>query len=328
MSRTKTVFRNSSETLHIWAQQNQPEGRCSNVFFEGATIFSYGRHYPLGHFAKNKAGDIAVLINVNGYSATTAKQIREAHGATNHLKSFDIPTTDLMRSLMYAGDNAPVINRAIVERVARLESQLCAESNKGRKVATIDKWKSEALSYIDNLQTLLNWFDPKAKLSKEARKAIASLGVGAAQLKTLAQKTREVEAAKRDKARKLEIKRNAAFLKQALPAWLSGIDHIETETGLRNTLGPVRQYASHTLLRVKGDEVETSQGARFPLSHGLKALPLIRAVVTRGEVWRRNGKTIHLGAYQIDSIEHGAIVAGCHTIPISEVERLAATIGA
>jgi len=44
--------------------------------------------------------------------------------------------------------------------------------------------------------------------------------------------------------------------------------------------------------------------------------------------WQRNGKTIHLGHYQIDKIADGQVIAGCHTIPIAEIERLAATLNA
>jgi hypothetical protein len=44
----KHVF-NSSEVPHIWALQQQNEGRNSqgNFYFNGATIYSYGSHFPI-----------------------------------------------------------------------------------------------------------------------------------------------------------------------------------------------------------------------------------------------------------------------------------------
>lgn len=57
---------------HVWAQQNQPEGRSANgqFFFEGATIYSYNTRRPLGHFA----GEF-VFLNVESYSVTTSKHL-------------------------------------------------------------------------------------------------------------------------------------------------------------------------------------------------------------------------------------------------------------
>lgn len=71
----KKVFSSSSEVIHLWAQQNQVEARCSNAYFEGAVVYSYGRHYPLGIIVENKKGERAAIINASGYSATTSKHI-------------------------------------------------------------------------------------------------------------------------------------------------------------------------------------------------------------------------------------------------------------
>lgn len=335
----KHVFSTSSEVLHVWAQQGQSDARCSNVNFNGRTCYSYGSHYPLGHFVTNKAGEVAVLINHSGYSVTTAKHIREACGAVSHHRQLRVRSTNLMRDLVNAtykarSDSTPDydyiagrISSEVLLVLRGLESRLMSNDAAKRKLVTLEKWKGEAALECETLSNMLAWFNPKAKLTRDARKALSALSLTPEAMKAGAAKARELEARKREKLRKAAAIANAAFIKEALPAWLAGIDHIQTETGLRATCNALREHYSHTLLRVVGEEVQTSQGARFPLAHGLKALPLIRAVVARGEVWKRNGHTIHLGHYQIDSIEHGAIVAGCHTIPISEVERLAASLG-
>jgi hypothetical protein len=77
------------------------------------------------------------------------------------------------------------------------------------------------------------------------------------------------------------------------------------------------------MLRVKGDEVQTSMGAVFPVSHALKALPIVLRVMESGQTWERNGKTIHLGHYQIDKIQDGKLYAGCHVIDREEIEHFA-----
>jgi hypothetical protein len=83
-------------------------------------------------------------------------------------------------------------------------------------------------------------------------------------------------------------------------------------------------YDIPTMLRVVGDNVETSRGAVFPVEHARKGLALVRAVIARGEEWKTNGHTCHLGHYQIDRITaKGTVHAGCHVVEFAEIERIA-----
>lgn len=84
----KKVFTNAQAVIHLFAQRSQSEARCSNIFFEGNRIYSYGHHYLLAEFIKNEAGDEAILINDSGYSVTTAKHISEVSWATRQYKQF------------------------------------------------------------------------------------------------------------------------------------------------------------------------------------------------------------------------------------------------
>lgn len=82
------------------------------------------------------------------------------------------------------------------------------------------------------------------------------------------------------------------------------------------------------LLRVKGDNLETSHGANVPLAHAIKAFPLIKLCREHGRPWARNGHTMRVGHYQIDSIDtQGNFRAGCHSIGWNEVERIALALG-
>lgn len=90
----KTVFSNSHDVMHAFAQRDQSEGHCSNVFFETNRIYSYGHHYLLAEFIANKVGEQAIMINNKGYSKTTAKHISEVRGATQQYKQFFTTETD------------------------------------------------------------------------------------------------------------------------------------------------------------------------------------------------------------------------------------------
>jgi len=83
----KNVFSNSYEVIHLFAQKSQHSARCSNVYFEGDTIYSYGRHYALGKFVEIN-GEASILIEDRGYSNTTAKHIWQIRQATRQYKQY------------------------------------------------------------------------------------------------------------------------------------------------------------------------------------------------------------------------------------------------
>jgi len=66
------VFSSNSKVIHKWAEQSQQEGRNShrNIFFEGNTIYSYGKHYPMATIYNN-----VILVNSESYSQTTQSHI-------------------------------------------------------------------------------------------------------------------------------------------------------------------------------------------------------------------------------------------------------------
>jgi hypothetical protein len=86
-------------------------------------------------------------------------------------------------------------------------------------------------------------------------------------------------------------------------------------------------YGIPTMLRIEDHEVVTSRGARFPIIHAKRGLALVRAVMARGEDWRRNGQNCRLGHYQLDWVEaNGTVHAGCHIVSWEEIERITAEI--
>jgi hypothetical protein len=83
-------------------------------------------------------------------------------------------------------------------------------------------------------------------------------------------------------------------------------------------------YDVPAMLRIDGDEVVTSRGARFPVSHAKRALAFVRKVRESGQAYVRNGHTLHIGPYAIDRIEaDGTVKAGCHVVSWEEIESIA-----
>lgn len=90
----KTVFKNSHEVIHLFAQQSQPHAKSANVFFYNDKIYSYGYHYLLASFIENKKGEKAILINASGYSRTTGDHINIMIQASRQYRQFYKTHTD------------------------------------------------------------------------------------------------------------------------------------------------------------------------------------------------------------------------------------------
>ena len=325
----KKVFSNGNQVAHVWAQQTQSVGGCSNVFFEGAAIYSYDYHYPLGFFATNKKGEKAAIINNAGYSVTTSKHIQWARSAVSHYKTFLLPNTEAIKACVNAAkweQPERIVNglsEAITHSANRYNSRLRSDTVK-RKAATLDKWKSETLAECENYIALLEWYGLKMDAkAKAALKAIT--GKSPIEAREAAQKAALVEAKKREKLLAEKLKVDAVIIEEALKAWLVGDDYFVSDTGHGKHCSKDWVYRNpETLLRVHGEEVQTSKGAQFPIAHAVKAFALIQTVMKSGEVWIKNGKTLHLGNFQVDRIEPcGTVLAGCHTVKYDAIESIA-----
>ncbi len=81
----KKVFTDISHIAHLWANQLQDEARNSgNFYFDGKTIYSYGRHFPIARHVVNKDGKEAVLFTERTYSPTTSGHISVVRQAASH----------------------------------------------------------------------------------------------------------------------------------------------------------------------------------------------------------------------------------------------------
>lgn len=79
------------------------------------------------------------------------------------------------------------------------------------------------------------------------------------------------------------------------------------------------------MLRRSGDDMETSKGARVPLTDAERTFRFCIKARARG--WHRNGETFAVGHYQLDAVNEAGVVAGCHRVSWSEIERFAASQG-
>lgn len=70
-----------------------------------------------------------------------------------------------------------------------------------------------------------------------------------------------------------------------------------------------------TLVRRKGNELQTSRGATCPFSHAVVAFLKAQQCRTLCRAWHTNGEQVRVGVFKVDAIdEAGNLTAGCHTI--------------
>jgi len=135
------------------------------------------------------------------------------------------------------------------------------------------------------------------------------------------------------KAAEAEAARHAAQAAYRA-AWLNGskerapysVGRLSCATGgaLLRAVGVERDDSG----MVTGGTLETSHGASVPLVHALRVFAFLKLCRARGQEWRRNGATLRVGHFQVDSVAaNGDFVAGCHRITWAEVARLSESLG-
>lgn len=308
MAKVKQVFP-SSEIPHLWFHglgngQTYAKNAQGNLYFEGPSIFSYGRHYEIARKVETPRGT-AVLFTIEGSTHTTEGQ--------KHAVRLSIPNaTSVFRIPALTGNfvSASMHQRSLDSYGKRIESALLKAARARSSWAKESNHEdAQTLTKERNAYCVFFGLRNKPLADVPALDSEAMEGIKAKESKRIKAESQKAKVAK---AQRL------ARASQAVEAWREG-----------NGDSWNLPFDAPTMLRINGDEIETSKGARIPVSHAQRALILVRAVISRNEAWATNGHTCHVGNYKIDRIEaNGTIKAGCHVIEMTEWERIASRVDA
>jgi len=74
--RQRHVFPNR-EIPHLWAHQTQDEARngTGSFYFRGATVYSYGSHFPIATHVTGSQGQTGILFTSRKNSVTTSQHM-------------------------------------------------------------------------------------------------------------------------------------------------------------------------------------------------------------------------------------------------------------
>jgi len=279
---------------HLWAHKAQDYARNAqhNFYFDGDTIYSYGRHFPIARHVENRRGEQAVLLTTRTYSVTTSKHVRLVRSACHNMTVFNV---DAPRN------EGPVSRREDFEEYRKRQLDLMRSYAKARTskpyiLTTLRELTEEA-------NTFAKFFGLRTRL-----KPPANIEDMAAECDRLAKAERD---RKRREERKVQIER-----KKRLDDWVAGLSvygYFVNE--------PVR-------LRVRGENLETSRGASVPRTDAIRVYKILKRLRKKAATYRRNGKSISLGPFVLDSMdETGTVRVGCHEVAWEEIERVAKLAG-
>lgn len=280
----RTKYQSNSELIHIWANNSDFD------VYKSANSVScqYDRLYSYNTCIAEIVGGF-VVFNNHSYSNSTSKHQSLARSAIHGRNAIyiDAPRYNL-QSLRFSQHDFDDI---LVKHHEQQAEHYLLKASRSRKYAEFNQ--SMAFEYLNALKQYAELFglEYKAKDLTELQQAAVEN----------AKKQKELE-----KIRAAErIKEQAEKLEQ----WRHGED--------------VRINFEMTALRVKGDQIETTKGARIPLEHAIKAWPLFKRIYDRNETFTPNGHTIHLGHYSVKQCDSKNLIVGCHTIPMLEVLGIA-----
>lgn len=333
--RTKTVYK-SGELAHVWAQGTVTHGRCpANQHFEGGAYYSYST--VIARRGEHKGREFFIIDGATFSSTTSGHQsgVREAvrgrAGAVFELEcghrgqSLDLTPREIVQHYIDRADTA-------ASKSARCEYQK-AQKIIGELALVQEAMRAAQFFGLGRARLAQR----RELLGQQRGRALHVLEARRAKLDAVLEKRNAAEKAWRAKGAEDQARAFLSGETDRLPDYLGHLPEdlraavlarlvAQWRAGARGTLG--YYYSGPDMLRVNADIVETSRGARVPVEHVRAALPLVLRLLAEGRTYQRNGHTIHLGPYALDSIEaDGTLRAGCHTFTRGEVENLAAALG-
>lgn len=316
----KTVF-NNRELAHVWAGQKQESGRGSNMFFQGPSIYSYGRHFEIARVMIDAPG--VVLFTSASYSNSTAKHKNHVWRAVTHMTMFTVPSmTDHSENVLAY---LAAVEKARAAALAAVKYGPMHKETAERNADTAARYVEVFKKYIPvKLRNEVKRTAALVKANKlftagelakiaasDERRRVADEKAIARRAQQAAEWTAGEPARAMDRAHREAKEEDARLCAPAnLAAWAAGRD-VDTDTYHMRDL-PTR-------LRLKDGRIETSRGAQIT-ERTARALwaGLCRGADIKGMV---------LDHYTVTSWDGAALVVGCHNIPRAELENMARALG-
>jgi hypothetical protein len=313
---------NNRQVAHIWANQSRPSANGSHFYFEGATIYSYGSHFPIARHCTDKKGNPYILMTTKSYSPSTARHVSYVRQAIPYgMQVFQVedPLCNYSKAdlrLEFKAKKKAVLAEALRASRARTFTSLEHANRLGKEANDFAEFfglKERVIVASPRFRLELEKADKRTKKEREAAKARQAA-------RAVQQAAEAAERAKSQEQRDEEARFRLEMWKRGEHPISSGFNRLPVALRVNKNPG-LKEKAIGVLYR--GALLETSHGASVPAEDAAKAVRFVSIVKKAGIGWHRNGETCKVGDFQLDSISAtGDVVAGCHRIAWDEVERI------
>jgi hypothetical protein len=279
------------------------------MWYDGDTIYSYGAHFPIARIITRDDDEQCVLFTTRTYSVSTGTHCRIVRSACSHFLTFNVP---FIEGEHHAANMAHYTDM----------SRHCIEQAKRRRISVLAIGDLEhAQSYCVQASAYAEWFNLDRRMKAYRVPTMPDdLGERINELRARHERELKIQAL-------LRADRNAEIERDIIPRWRAGervsIPY-EYSTG-----------AGVYIMRINGDNVETSGNARFSVEDAVAVWPTLQRLRTllNGDKAERvasflDGKQLpKLGFYRIDSVSSLGVRAGCHLVEWPEIDRIAGELG-
>jgi hypothetical protein len=314
----KQTFSNQ-ELPHVWAQQSQNYGKNpgGSFYFRGATIYSYGNHFPIATIEEN-----TVLFTKSSYSNTTAKHINKARQSVSHkdfIYCYEVPVKYNDDKPLAKQELFSTHEKNINRWKGEIETLFLELGNKKNRDIT---GRTNGVSVlIGELNAYVSYF--KLKIKDSELKSMLKI----ASSPDFLDKAREAKE-KQDAVTEKKVKEAAKAYEIYIALWREGnTEGIKALTEKTKDLCNyyLRNTNSFTRLRYNAQEnrLETSKGIQIPAQIAKRAYTQLNGCM-EGSCQDISVPVLN---YTITETGEDYIKAGCHTIPKDDVRYIANLLG-
>lgn len=345
---------------HLWANEQQESANGSNFYFEGSSIYSYGRHFEAGRIVRNERGEIAYLINEEKYSSSTSQH-------QNYIRQA-IPTGAKVFSV---GDNMSNSGnmRFVVSQLETIKDTVERYKKARTEIYYRDIWGAfkSLMAYIDffDMQSpkqllkknVNEWLGTKHELAwKSDRvkqehvrelKRIFRILLDHQSLEVLGtvnviideicgdgtwvdyvarcQRWRESQDAKEAAAierRRIENEALKKTLEERIQMWKAGeIRELNASWNYTSNDEP------NVWLRIKNGKIETSKGVELSQTEAERLWKRIKSFHDGAQFQHDLARDSSGHNWAFNKYQNDVLTAGCHRIAYSEMEEIAMKLG-
>ena len=297
---------------HLWAHRVKPSGRSGNVSFNGDGFYSYST--CIATLVKTTDGADAVLLTTRDYSSTTMCHKSALRGAASHMMVFEVD--DLCTpSGLHVRWYAKQVKAAIADATAY------AKRKNRRGIQHVVRAMYDT---IETANRFCSVFGFKTQFFPPGN---------AEELRVLAteewakEDRRSAERRAANDARMAENERICRLSQRERVAEFMGIP-VEDVTDADCMTDHMRLISDVCDKTGTKSVIETTRHATVTVEQVKRVAKLVLGTIRSGKTYHRNGTTMRVGAYPLDSIdENGTVKVGCHTFDRKEIERMAAVLG-